>query len=162
MLYLNSPKPQLLDMKCPFCGSDDTRVIDKRASDEKAFRRRRECEKCEKRFTTYERIEIVPLTIIKKDGSRENFDRNKIRIGIMKACERRPISQEKIEKIVDEIENELKNMDTMEIKSKIIGDIVMEKLRDLDEVAYIRFASVYKKFRDIESFEKELKELKRG
>lgn len=149
-------------MKCPYCDSEDTRVIDKRVSDERSFRRRRECEKCEKRFTTYERVEITPLTVIKKDGRRENFDRNKIRIGIMRACERRPINQEKIEKIVNEIENEIKNMDTVEIKSKVIGDMIMEKLRDLDEVAYIRFASVYKKFRDIESFEKELKELKRG
>jgi len=149
-------------MKCPYCASEDTKVIDKRSSDDKTFRRRRECEKCNKRFTTYERIEIVPLTIIKRDGRREDFDRNKIRIGIMKACEKRPISQEKIEKIVDEIENESRNMDTTEIKSKIIGDMVIEKLKSLDEVAYIRFASVYKKFKDIESFERELKELKRG
>lgn len=149
-------------MKCPYCSSDETKVIDKRPSDDRTFRRRRECEKCNKRFTTYERVEMVPLTIIKKDGSREDFDRNKIRIGIMKACEKRPINQEKIEKIVDELENELRNMDTIEIKSKIIGDGVSEKLKSLDEVAYIRFASVYKKFRDIESFEKELKELKRG
>ncbi len=149
-------------MICPYCSSDATRVIDKRPSDEKTFRRRRECEKCEKRFTTYERIEMVPLTIIKKDGRREEFDRNKIRIGIMRACEKRPINQEKIEKIVDEIESELRNMDSVEIKSKIIGDMVSEKLKLLDEVAYIRFASVYKKFKDIESFEKELKELKRG
>lgn len=149
-------------MICPYCGGEDTRVIDKRASDDKTFRRRRECEKCHKRFTTYERIEIVPLTVIKRDGRREDFDRNKIRIGIMKACEKRPISQEKIEKVVNEIENELLNMDTTEIKSKIIGNLVIEKLKDLDEVAYIRFASVYKKFKDLESFEKELKELKRG
>jgi len=149
-------------MKCPYCNSEETRVIDKRPSDDKTFRRRRECEKCNKRFTTYERIENVPLTIIKRDGRREDFDRNKIRLGIMKACEKRPISQEKIEKIVDEMENDLRNMDTTEIKSKIIGDMVIEKLKSLDEVAYIRFASVYKKFKDIESFERELKELKRG
>ena len=149
-------------MKCPYCNSEETKVIDKRPSDDKTFRRRRECDKCHKRFTTYERIEIVPLTVIKKDGRREDFDRNKIRIGVMKACEKRPITQEKIEKIVDEIENELRNLDTIEIKSKTIGDKVIEKLKELDEVAYIRFASVYKKFKDIESFEKELKELKRG
>ena len=149
-------------MICPYCSSADTKVIDKRPSDDKTFRRRRECDKCSKRFTTYERIEIVPLTIIKRDGRREEFDRNKIRIGVMKACEKRPINQEKIEKIVDEIENELRNMDSTEIKSKIIGDMVSERLKSLDEVAYIRFASVYKKFKDIESFEKELKELKRG
>ncbi len=149
-------------MMCPYCASEDTKVVDKRSSDDKTFRRRRECEKCQKRFTTYERIEIVPLTIIKRDGRREDFDRNKIRIGIMKACEKRPINQEKIEKVVDEIENELMNMDTTEIKSKVIGDMVIEKLKSLDEVAYIRFASVYKKFKDIESFERELKELKRG
>lgn len=149
-------------MNCPYCNSEDTKVIDKRPSDNKTFRRRRECEKCRKRFTTYERIEIVPLTIIKRDGRREDFDRNKIRIGIMKACEKRPISQEKIEKVVDEIENELRNMDSTEIKSKTIGDMVSERLKSLDEVAYIRFASVYKKFKDIEQFERELKELKRG
>ncbi len=149
-------------MICPYCSNAEIKVIDKRASDERSFRRRRECDKCEKRFTTYERIEIVPLTIIKKDGRREDFDRNKIRLGIMRACEKRPINQERIEKTVDEIENELRNMDSVEIKSKIIGDMVSEKLRSLDEVAYIRFASVYKKFKDIESFEKELKELKKG
>ncbi len=149
-------------MKCPYCDSEDTKVIDKRASDDKAFRRRRVCEKCEKRFTTYERIEVVPLTVIKRDGDREDFDRNKIRLGIMHACEKRPIPQEKIEKIVDEIENELLSMDTTEIKSRTVGNLVVDKLKDLDEVAYIRFASVYKKFRDIESFEKELKELKKG
>ena len=146
-------------MICPYCASDETKVIDKRSSDDKTFRRRRECEKCHKRFTTYERIEIVPLTIIKRDGRREDFDRNKIRIGIMKACEKRPIAQEKIEKIVDEIENELRNMDTTEIKSKIIGDMIIEKLKSLDEVAYIRFASVYRSFADITDFQKELKEL---
>ena len=149
-------------MICPYCGSPDTRVIDKRASDNTTFRRRRECEKCEKRFTTYERIETVPLTIIKKDGRSEPFDRNKIRMGLMRACEKRPVNQEKIEKIIDEVENELRNMDTTEIKSRVIGDRVADRLKDVDEVAYIRFASVYKKFRDIESFEKELKELKRG
>ena len=149
-------------MRCPYCNNEGTKVVDKRSSDDKTFRRRRECEKCQKRFTTYERIEFVPLTIIKRDGRREDFDRSKIRIGMMKACEKRPINQEKIENIVDEIENELRNMDTIEIKSKIIGDMVSERLKSLDEVAYIRFASVYKKFKDIESFEKELKELKRG
>ncbi|MBU5537328.1 MAG: transcriptional regulator NrdR [Candidatus Aenigmatarchaeota archaeon] len=147
-------------MRCPYCNSEKIKVIDKRPSDNKTFRRRRECQKCHKRFTTYERIELVPLTVIKRDGRREAFDRNKIRIGIMKACEKRPISQEKIEKIVDEIENELRNMDTTEIKSKVIGDMVIEKLKSLDEVAYIRFASVYKKFKAIEDFEKELKALK--
>ncbi len=149
-------------MKCPYCSSDETKVIDKRPSDNTTFRRRRECEKCNKRFTTYERIEEIPLTVIKRDGRRESFDRNKIRLGIMKACEKRPINQEKIESAVDQIENDLRNMDTIEIKSKIIGDMVSEKLKSMDEVAYIRFASVYKKFKDIESFEKELKELKRG
>lgn len=147
---------------CPYCASDHLKVVDKRPSDDKSFRRRRECEKCQKRFTTYERIELIPLTVIKRDGRRESFDRNKIRIGIMKACEKRPINQERIEKIVDELENELRNMDTIEIKSRVIGDMVMEKLKALDEVAYIRFASVYKKFKDIESFERELKELKKG
>ncbi len=148
-------------MQCPFCQSDKLKVVDSRETAE-TIRRRRECDDCKKRFTTYERFEGKPLIIIKKDGRREPFNRNKILKGVMTACGKRPISQDRIEKTVDEIEAELKNMDTTEIKSKIVGDLVMEKLKELDNIAYIRFASVYKKFKDIESLEKELKELKKG
>jgi len=148
-------------MICPYCNSGEIRVIDKRTSDEKSIRRRRECEKCEKRFTTYERIETHPLVVIKKDGRREPFSREKLLNGITLSCGKRPISREVIEKLVDEIESELRNMDSTEIKSRAIGEIAMEKLKALDEVAYIRFASVYQKFKGIEHFEKELKQLKR-
>lgn len=146
-------------MKCPFCSTEEIKVLDTRESNIDTTRRRRECLKCGKRFTTYERIELDNLIVVKKDGRREKFDRNKILKGIEKACEKRPISTEKIEKVVDEIESELRNKGT-EIKGKQIGKIVMEKLRELDEVAYIRFASVYKRFTDIASFEKELQNLK--
>jgi len=148
-------------MECPYCKSKKIRVVDKRASDEKVIRRRRECLKCKKRFTTYERIETHPLAVIKRDGRREPFDREKLLKGITLACGKRPVSQEKIEKTVDEIEAELRNMDSNEIKSRAIGELAMEKLKSLDEVAYIRFASVYRQFRSIEHFEKELKELKK-
>jgi transcriptional repressor NrdR len=148
-------------MLCPYCRSDKLKVVDKRESDDKSIRRRRECLKCKKRFTTYERIEAVPLIVIKRDKRREPFDRDKLRTGIMKACWKRPISQEKIEKIVDEIETELRNADKTEIRSRDIGELVMNKLKDLDEVAYIRFASVYRRFKDIQSFERELKGLKK-
>ena len=148
-------------MQCPYCHSDRLRVVDSIETEE-TIRRRRECEQCKKRFTTHEKIEGKPIIIIKKDGRREPFDRNKVLKGIMVACGKRPVSQEKIENIVDQVEAELKNMDTTEIKSKVIGDFIMEKLKDVDNIAYIRFASVYKKFKDIESFEKELKELKKG
>ena len=148
-------------MICPYCNSNKIRVVDKRASDDKSIRRRRECLKCKKRFTTYERLETHPLAIIKRDGRREPFDREKLLKGITLACGKRPVSQEEIEKTVDEIEAELRNMDSNEIKSRVVGELAMEKLKALDEVAYIRFASVYRQFRGIESFEKELKELKK-
>jgi transcriptional repressor NrdR len=125
------------------------------------IRRRRACLSCEKRFTTYERIEGLDIYVIKKDGSREKFDREKIKRGIMKACEKRPISIEQIEQVVEEIESEIRRKDSVEVTSKEIGNLVMKKLRKLDHVAYIRFASVYKEFKDIESFEKELRRLKR-
>lgn len=148
-------------MDCPYCNSKKIRVVDKRPSDEKTIRRRRECLKCKKRFTTYERIETHPLVVIKRDGRREPFNREKLLKGITLACGKRPVSQEEIEKTVDEIEAGLRNMDTNEIKSRVIGELAMEKLKALDEVAYVRFASVYRQFRGIESFEKELKELKK-
>ena len=148
-------------MKCPYCSSNKIRVVDKRASDEKSIRRRRECLKCKKRFTTYERIETHPLVVIKSDGRRESFNREKLLRGITLACGKRPVSHEEIEKLVDEVEAELRNMDTNEIKSRTVGELAMEKLKLLDDVAYIRFASVYRQFRGIGHFEKELKELKR-
>ncbi|RLF99551.1 transcriptional regulator NrdR [Thermococci archaeon] len=147
-------------MKCPYCSYGETKVIDSRESENGSFvRRRRECIKCGKRFTTYERIERS-FVVIKKDMRREPYRRDKLALGIEKACEKRPISQEIIEKMLDEIENELQNLGKNEIESKIIGDIVTEKLKTLDHVAYIRFASVYKQFEDLSSFEEELKKLK--
>ncbi len=135
-------------------------MIDSRASeDDKAIRRRRECEHCQKRFTTYERIEEVPLMVIKKNGLREEFNRSKVLNGLTKACWKRPVSMGDIEKAVDEIENELYRLGKTEVESMVIGELVMEKLKELDEIAYIRFASVYKQFKDIDSFMGELKKL---
>lgn len=148
-------------MRCPYCGFSETRVLDSRESEESdVTRRRRECEKCSKRFTTYERVEMIDLRVIKKNGNIEAFDRNKVLKGALKACEKRPIKIEKIEKLVDDIESELRKKETTEIPSKAIGELVMEKLKELDKVAYIRFASVYREFKDIKSFEKELVKIK--
>ena len=149
-------------MQCPYCNHGEIKVIDKRESDEKSIRRRRECLKCEKRFTTYERIESADILIVKKDGGRERFDRDKLRIGVLKACEKRPIPNEKIDRIVDEIESDLRTENDIEIPSSKVGQLVMKKLKRLDKVAYIRFASVYRDFQDVESFEKEVKSLKGG
>jgi len=147
-------------MKCPFCQSPDNKVVDKRESEDLATtRRRRECLKCKKRFTTFEKVEDIGLIIFKKDGRREKFNREKLIIGITKACEKRPVSPEKIEKVVDEIEAELRLKETKEIPSKIVGETVIKKIRSLDKVAYIRFASVYREFEDLETFEEELKKL---
>lgn len=147
-------------MKCPYCSHFDTAVLDSRDNEElSSIRRRRECLKCEKRFTTYERIEMIDLVIIKKDGSRENFDRDKLLSGFRKATEKRPVRTEDIENAVDSIERELRRKDTIEITSKTVGEIVMRKLKALDKVAYIRFASVYRSFEDVESFEEEIKNL---
>ena len=146
-------------MKCPFCGSPESKVVDKRATtDVKAYRRRRECLNCKKRFTTFERVEAADLVVIKKDGRREMFDRMKLKMGIMRACEKRPVKQEQIEKIIDEIENELRKGGA-EVKSSVVGNIVMKKLKRLDKVSYIRFAGVYREFADVDSFQKELKRL---
>jgi transcriptional repressor NrdR len=140
-------------MRCPFCGNDDTKVIDSRPTEEgQAIRRRRECEACSKRFTTYEKVEEITLMVVKKDGSREAFDRNKMMNGIIKACEKRPVPIADIEKIVFEIERALNNMMEKEMDSSLIGEYVMEHLKDLDDVAYVRFASVYRSFTDVESF----------
>ncbi len=152
-------------MKCPFCLHDEDKVIDSRSSNEgKSVRRRRECSKCKKRFTTYEYVEEVPLMVIKKDGRREGFDRNKIISGILKACEKRPVSVEKVEGLVDRVEKELQKSFDKEVKAQVVGELVMEYLHKLDEVAYVRFASVYRQFKDINHFMKELKDLlnKRG
>ena len=147
-------------MKCPFCSHTEDRVIDSRSSNEdKSVRRRRECEKCKRRFTTYEYIEEVPIMVVKKDGRRESFDRNKIISGIVKACEKRPVSMEKIESVVDKVEKELQKSFDKEVKVKEIGELVMEHLHKIDEVAYVRFASVYRQFKDINQFMKELKGL---
>ena len=148
-------------MQCPYCRSEKIKVIDKRDSGENSVRRRRECLICKRRWTTYEKMESAPLVVIKKDGRREAFEKDKIRTGIMRATEKRPVSQEKIEKIVEDIENELRSKGETEIKSRMIGEMVMERLKQLDEVAYIRFASVYRRFKAVEDFEKELKGLKK-
>jgi len=148
-------------MKCAYCGHGETKVIDTRETeDSDVTRRRRECLKCQKRFTTYERIEMLDLRVIKKDGSIVAFDRNKVLNGIVKAAEKRPIKIAKIERIVDDIQSELRQEDSTEIPSKLIGEKVMEKLKNLDKITYIRYASVYRDFTDIRSFEKELKSLK--
>ena len=148
-------------MKCPFCGFNSTRVSDKRETEAlDVTRRRRECEKCNKRFTTYERIENLDLIIIKKDGRRERFDREKLKRGILRACEKRDIAIDKIDNIVDRIENKLKLSNKKEIPSKFIGEQVMNALKKLDSVAYIRFASVYRDFKDLDDFKKELKVIK--
>ena len=148
-------------MRCQYCNFGETKVIETReAEDSDVTRRRRECLKCKKRFTTYERTETLDLRVVKKNGDIETFDRNKILKGLTKACEKRPIKIEKIEKTVEEIESELRKQETTEIPSKVIGELVMEKLNQLDHVAYIRFASVYKQFDDIEQFTSELSKLK--
>lgn len=147
-------------MICPFCSNEFTRVVDKREGESgKATRRRRECQKCNRRFTTFERAETLDLLVIKKDGKREAFDRLKLRGGIIKACEKRPVSAADIEKSIDEIEGELRKAGIAEITSKKIGDLVIKKIKKLDEVAYIRFASVYRQFADLGDFEKELAKL---
>ena len=147
-------------MRCPFCGSRETRVLDKRDSDDVAMtRRRRECQSCGGRFTTYERPEIATLMVVKKDGRRQPFDRAKLRASIQTACAKRPISAEAIERLVDQIEATLRSRDVLEVPSSVVGDLVVEKLRALDHVAYIRFASVYRAFADISSFEDELRKL---
>ncbi|MBO5859217.1 MAG: transcriptional regulator NrdR [Clostridia bacterium] len=147
-------------MKCPFCGFEESKVIDSRPTDEgERIRRRRECIGCLKRFTTYEIIESVPVIVVKKDKSREVFDRNKLFNGMLRACEKRPVSLESIEKSVDEIETTLQNSLDREVTSVRIGELAMDKLKDLDEVAYVRFASVYRQFKDINTFMDELAKL---
>ncbi len=144
-------------MKCPFCGFEESKVIDSRPTDEgERIRRRRECIKCTKRFTTYEIIESVPILVVKKDKSREAFDRMKLMNGMLRACEKRPVSMETIENAVNEIETTLQNSLDREVTSVRVGELVMEKLKAIDEVAYVRFASVYKQFKDVNAFMEEL------
>ena len=147
-------------MKCPYCGYEESKVIDSRPADEgERIRRRRECLKCGKRFTTHEVIETVPIVVVKRDKSREVFDRNKLTAGILRACEKRPVSVQQIEKMVDEIEAKLQSSLDREVTSMMIGELTMDQLKNVDEVAYVRFASVYRQFKDINTFMEELNKL---
>ena len=147
-------------MKCPYCGEENTKVIDSRPAEENnAIRRRRQCLKCKKRFTTYEKVENIPLIVIKKDDIREPYDRGKIEAGIVRSCHKRPVSYEQIVSAVEDVENKIFNMEKKEISSRVIGEIVMERLKELDQVAYLRFASVYREFKDVNTFMDELKKL---
>lgn len=147
-------------MKCPYCNKENTRVIDSRpAEDNNSIRRRRMCDSCGKRFTTYEKIETIPLIVIKKDNNREQYDRSKIEAGILRACHKRPISANQINKLIDDIENEIFNREEKEIPSSMIGEIVMKHLKDLEAVAYVRFASVYREFKDVNTFMEEISKI---
>lgn len=148
-------------MKCPYCNHPDTRVIDSRpAEDGSAIRRRRSCDECGKRFTTYEKVETIPLIIIKKDNNREQYNRSKIERGIIRACYKRPVSAEAIQKTVERIETKIFNLEAKEVSSTDVGEIVMDELKVLDEVAYVRFASVYREFKDVNTFMDEIKKMK--
>lgn len=147
-------------MKCPFCGHENTRVIDSRpADDNNSIRRRRVCDECDKRFTTYEKVETIPIIVIKKDMNREAYDRSKIEAGVLRACHKRPVSAAQITRIVDEVETAVFSYEDKEIPSSVIGELLMEKLKDLDAVAYVRFASVYREFKDVNTFMDELKKV---
>jgi len=147
-------------MKCPFCNYENTRVIDSRpAEDNSSIRRRRVCDECNKRFTTYEKVETIPLIIVKKDDNREAYDRSKMETGVLRACHKRPVSTDRIDELVDEVEADIFNRGDKEISSRVIGELVMNKLKDLDAVAYVRFASVYREFKDINTFMDELKKV---
>ena len=150
-------------MKCPFCGKENTRVIDSRPAEENnSIRRRRQCDECQKRFTTYEKIETIPLVVIKKDNNREPYDRSKIEAGILRSCHKRPVSVDQITALVDEVENVIFNLSEKEISSSKIGEILMDRLKELDQVAYVRFASVYREFKDVSTFMDELKKILEG
>ncbi len=147
-------------MKCPYCGFEDSRVLDSRPTEEGgAIRRRRECTACLRRFTTYERVEEIPLVVIKKDGRREPFDRNKILTGLVKACEKRPVALERLDRLVSDVEREIRNSLRGEVESREIGEMIMNRLKDVDEIAYVRFASVYRQFKDVGKFLEELESL---
>ncbi len=147
-------------MKCPYCGEDNTKVIDSRPAEENsAIRRRRQCDACRRRFTTYEKVETLPLFVIKKDNSREPYNRSKIEKGILNACHKRPVAAGRINQLIDEIEASVFSMEEKEIRSSVIGELVMGKLKELDEVAYVRFASVYREFKDVNTFLQELEKI---
>lgn len=147
-------------MKCPFCGHENTRVIDSRPADDNcSIRRRRICDECDKRFTTYEKVETIPLIIIKKDNNRETYDRQKIEAGVLRACHKRPISATQITDLIDSIEVEIFSREEKEIPSSVIGELIMDGLKDLDAVAYVRFSSVYREFKDVNTFMDELKKV---
>ncbi len=147
-------------MRCPFCGHENIRVIDSRPAEENnSIRRRRVCDECGKRFTTYEKVETIPLIVIKKDNNRETYDREKMERGILRACHKRPVSAEKIGLMIDEVEKEIYELEEREIDSSVIGELIMNKLKDLDAVAYVRFASVYREFKDVNTFVDELKKV---
>lgn len=147
-------------MKCPYCSEGSTKVIDTRETTANEIRRRRECQACGERFTTYERVESLELKVLKDDGETEDFDRSKLRSGIERACNKRPVTDEQIEDLIDQVESEIRSENEKEVRSRHIGDLVMDKLKDIDEVAYIRFASVYRDFDSADSFEEEVQELK--
>ena len=147
-------------MKCPFCGHENTRVIDSRPAEENnSIRRRRVCDECDKRFTTYEKVETIPLIVIKKDNNREQYERAKVEAGILRACHKRPVSADRISQLVDTVEVDIFNREEKEISSSEIGELVMNRLQELDPVAYVRFASVYREFKDVNTFMDELKKI---
>ena len=149
-------------MQCPYCNYKESKVVDSRHTDSNSIRRRRECESCKKRFTTYETIETTPVMVIKKDNTREYFDREKIKNGLIKSCEKRPVSVDQIEGVVSYIENEINKNYMTEVETRLIGEMIMDKLKDIDEVSYVRFASVYRQFKDINTFVNELKTILMG
>ena len=144
-------------MQCPYCNYKESKVVDSRHTDSNSIRRRRECESCKKRYTTYETIETTPVMVVKKDNTREYFDREKIKNGLIKSCEKRPVSIEQIESIISYIENQINKNYMTEVETRLIGEMIMDKLKDIDEVSYVRFASVYRQFKDINTFVNELK-----
>ena len=144
-------------MQCPYCNYKESKVVDSRHTDSNSIRRRRECESCKKRYTTYETIETTPVMVVKKDNTREYFDREKIKNGLIKSCEKRPVSIDQIESVVSYIENQINKNYMTEVETRLIGEMIMDKLKDIDEVSYVRFASVYRQFKDINTFENELK-----
>ncbi len=147
-------------MKCPYCGFEESKVVDSRSTeDHKAIRRRRECLRCNKRYTTYEKIEDIPILVIKKNSNREYFDKSKIINGLLKACQKRPISRVQIDAVADEVEKKISNDMVAEIKSEVIGEMIMERLKEIDEISYVRFASVYRQFKDVNTFIEEIKNL---
>lgn len=147
-------------MKCPYCNAEDTKVIDSRpAEDNSAIRRRRQCISCGKRFTTYEKLETMPLMVVKKDSTREAYDRSKIEAGILRACHKRPVSRQQIDVLIDEIEAKIFNLEEKEIATSVVGELVMSRLEELDQVAYVRFASVYREFKDVNTFIEEIGKL---